>query len=149
MYFSDDAIFVFKKTEEKLTNRNGRYLSQRTVITTSYNWRDQTIRMLTDRRMNLKFNTIYRQVHGSHFLVSSFLSFRCLCTLGSRTARSPMCPAWFTTALTYLVYYEERHLRYSCLFTTLCLPIIYVYTSRLLLVGTILYDIQMPGFVFF
>lgn len=110
-----------------MTNRNGRYLPKRTVLTTSYNWRDQTIRMLTDWRMDLKFNTTYRQVHALHFLVSSFLSFRCLCPLRSRPARSPMSRMVYYG--TYFVYYEERHLRYSCLFTTSCLAN-YIHTYK-------------------
>lgn len=84
--------------------------------------------------------------------IFSFLLFFLFvaCVLFDLVLRDHRCPAWFTTALTYFVYYEGRHLRYSCLFTTLCLAnYIYIYTSRMLLVGTILYDIQMPGFVFF
>lgn len=99
--------------------------------------------------MDLKFNTTYWQVHVLHFLVSSFLSFRCLCPLGSRPARSPM------SRMVYYGTYLLRVLRRKTLaillsvYNAYILPIIYIYTSRLLLVGTILYDIQMLGFVFF
>lgn len=105
-----------------MTNRNGRYLPKRTVITTSYNWRDQTIRMLTDWRMGLKcMDCIFS------FLLFFLFVARVLFDLVLRDHR---CPAWFTTALTYFVYYEERHLRYSCLFTTLCLAnYIHIYKS--------------------